>query len=282
MLSVLSQYSLMEQQTTERPFKAYPRTPVTIPSQTYSGTIPSSFYNAYPSTTHNSMSRHDSFMPMSVNTQMSATHTTSLAGQGPTHPSQQNQQSLRDMQSRMSCFQNNMQLNPTYMDISGNFKKESEDSAALGGPVGQEIPIPSGSVSTSADSTSKAQNAELDVLKDTQAGNCSDGSSSAEGDMSGIMVPPKKRPHSSVVDDHMAMRHMEPSNLTEEMKDGGYWEKRKKNNESAKRSRDARRMKEEQIALRVVYLEQENLQLRTEVSLLRSEIEKLRCMLYNG
>jgi hypothetical protein len=39
-------------------------------------------------------------------------------------------------------------------------------------------------------------------------------------------------------------------------KDNSYWEKRKKNNESAKRSREARRMKEEQIALRVVYLEQ--------------------------
>ena len=69
--------------------------------------------------------------------------------------------------------------------------------------------------------------------------------------------------------------------VPDEQKDGSYWEKRKKNNESAKRSREARRMKEEQIALRVVFLEQENLQLRTEVSLLKSEIEKLRCMLYN-
>lgn len=78
-------------------------------------------------------------------------------------------------------------------------------------------------------------------------------------------IPPKKRPH------------LTPDN----QKDGAYWEKRQKNNESAKRSREARRMKEEQIALRVVFLEQENLQLRTEVSLLKSEIEKLRCMLYN-
>lgn len=70
--------------------------------------------------------------------------------------------------------------------------------------------------------------------------------------------------------------------VPEEHKDGGYWEKRKKNNESAKRSRESRRMKEDQIAMRVVYLEQENLQLRTEVSLLKSEIEKLRCMLYNS
>ena len=78
-------------------------------------------------------------------------------------------------------------------------------------------------------------------------------------------MPPKKRQNSS----------------QDSQRDSAYWEKRKKNNESAKRSREARRMKEEQIALRVVYLEQENLQLRTEVSLLKGEIEKLRCMLYN-
>ena len=79
-------------------------------------------------------------------------------------------------------------------------------------------------------------------------------------------ILPKKRSHS----------------VPTEMKDNSYWDKRKKNNESAKRSREARRMKEEQIAMRVVYLEQENLQLRTEVSLLKTEIEKLRCMLYNS
>ena len=62
--------------------------------------------------------------------------------------------------------------------------------------------------------------------------------------------------------------------------DSAYWEKRRRNNESAKRSRDSRRLKEEQLALRVVYLEQENLQLHTEVSILKSEIERMRCMLY--
>ncbi len=65
-------------------------------------------------------------------------------------------------------------------------------------------------------------------------------------------------------------------------KDMGYWEKRRKNNESAKRSRDMRRMKEEHISVRVIYLEQENLQLRTENALLRSEVEKLRAMMYTG
>ncbi|KFD53797.1 hypothetical protein M514_05303 [Trichuris suis] len=73
-----------------------------------------------------------------------------------------------------------------------------------------------------------------------------------------------------------------PEPVPDHMKDKNYWERRKRNNESARRSRESRRMKEEQIALRVVYLEQENLQLRTEVSMLRSEIEKLRMILYNA
>lgn len=94
----------------------------------------------------------------------------------------------------------------------------------------------------------------------------SDSSSIKSGNEDDSGVPPKKRAHL----------------IPDEQRDDAYWEKRKKNNESAKRSREARRMKEEQIALRVVYLEQENLQLRTEVSLLKSEIEKLRCMLYNS
>ena len=94
----------------------------------------------------------------------------------------------------------------------------------------------------------------------------SDSNSVKSGNDEDSGVPPKKR---QIL-------------VPEEQRDDMYWDKRKKNNESAKRSREARRMKEEQIALRVVYLEQENLQLRTEVSLLKSEIEKLRCMLYNS
>lgn len=65
-----------------------------------------------------------------------------------------------------------------------------------------------------------------------------------------------------------------------ENKDETYWEKRRKNNESAKRSRDMRRSKEEHISIRVIYLEQENLQLKTELALMRNETEKLRAMLY--
>lgn len=70
--------------------------------------------------------------------------------------------------------------------------------------------------------------------------------------------------------------------LPDELKDDAYWERRRKNNEAAKRSRDARRAKEDEIAIRAAFLEQENLKLRVEVAALKSETAKLRCLLYNS
>ncbi|CAG7726606.1 unnamed protein product [Allacma fusca] len=68
----------------------------------------------------------------------------------------------------------------------------------------------------------------------------------------------------------------------QQMKDEAYWERRRKNNEAAKRSRDARRAKEDEIAIRAAFLEQENLKLRFELCALKSETAKLRCMLYSS
>ena len=79
-----------------------------------------------------------------------------------------------------------------------------------------------------------------------------------------IKAPPKKRCHS----------------IPDNQKDSSYWEKRRKNNDSAKRSRDGRRQKEEQIAMRMALLENENVRLRAETSLLQSEVDKLRYMIY--
>lgn len=62
--------------------------------------------------------------------------------------------------------------------------------------------------------------------------------------------------------------------------DPAYWEKRRKNNEAAKRSRDARRAKEDEIAIRCAFLEQENIKLRYEVAALRDETERYTAMLY--
>ena len=46
--------------------------------------------------------------------------------------------------------------------------------------------------------------------------------------------------------------------VPEEMKDDRYWEKREKNKEATRRSREAKRLKENQIVLRAAYLEKEN------------------------
>ena len=59
-------------------------------------------------------------------------------------------------------------------------------------------------------------------------------------------------------------------------KDEAYWERRRKNNEAAKRSRDARRQKENEIAMRASYLEQENIQLKMELVQLRTELGSIR------
>ncbi|XP_041351195.1 uncharacterized protein LOC121370146 [Gigantopelta aegis] len=69
--------------------------------------------------------------------------------------------------------------------------------------------------------------------------------------------------------------------VSEQSKDTAYWERRRKNNEAAKRSRDSRRQKEEEIAMRAAFLEQENLKLRAQVAILKNETAKLHYMLYN-
>lgn len=57
-------------------------------------------------------------------------------------------------------------------------------------------------------------------------------------------------------------KHYVPS----ESKDDKYWEKRVKNNFAARRSREARRLKENQIALRAAFLEKENKGLKDQVA----------------
>lgn len=71
-----------------------------------------------------------------------------------------------------------------------------------------------------------------------------------------------------------------PRNFPDSQKDDAYWERRRKNNDAAKRSRDARRAKEDEIAIRAALLEQENLRLRVEVATLKTETARLRCLLY--
>ncbi|MBN3273896.1 HLF factor, partial [Polyodon spathula] len=67
--------------------------------------------------------------------------------------------------------------------------------------------------------------------------------------------------------------------ISDEMKDDKYWARRRKNNMAAKRSRDARRLKENQIAIRAGFLEKENSALRQEVAELRKELGRCKNVL---
>ncbi|KAG7237631.1 hypothetical protein INR49_032077 [Caranx melampygus] len=67
--------------------------------------------------------------------------------------------------------------------------------------------------------------------------------------------------------------------VPDNMKDEKYWTRRYKNNEAAKRSRDARRLKENQISVRAAYLERENAALRQEVAEMRKELGRCRNIL---
>lgn len=63
------------------------------------------------------------------------------------------------------------------------------------------------------------------------------------------------------------------------LQDDKYWSRRYKNNEAAKRSRDARRLKENQITVRAAFLERENAALRQEVADMHKELGRCRNIL---
>ncbi|XP_070552669.1 thyrotroph embryonic factor-like [Ptychodera flava] len=69
--------------------------------------------------------------------------------------------------------------------------------------------------------------------------------------------------------------------IPEELKDDKYWERRKKNNIAAKRSRDARRVKENQIAIKASFLSKENVALKSEVTGLKKEVISLKKVIAN-
>ncbi|XP_012708423.1 TEF transcription factor, PAR bZIP family member b isoform X1 [Fundulus heteroclitus] len=67
--------------------------------------------------------------------------------------------------------------------------------------------------------------------------------------------------------------------VPDEQKDEKYWSRRKKNNVAAKRSRDARRLKENQITVRASFLERENAALRQQVAELRKDCGRCKNVL---
>lgn len=94
-------------------------------------------------------------------------------------------------------------------------------------------------------------------------------------------TPDGKALYPDTFDEADLVYHKRQRDGVAETKDEAYWERRRKNNEAAKRSRDMRRAKEEEIALRAACLEQENLKLRAQVAILKNDTAKLHYMLYN-
>ena len=74
----------------------------------------------------------------------------------------------------------------------------------------------------------------------------------------------------------LGVRKRKKQMVADENKDEKYWERRRKNNMAAKRSRDARRAKETHVAMRASYLEQENKGLAHELSQAKAENQLLR------
>nr|ADI44341.1 giant protein [Clogmia albipunctata] len=56
------------------------------------------------------------------------------------------------------------------------------------------------------------------------------------------------------------------------LRDNAYFERRKKNNAAAKKSRDRRRIKEDEIAIRAAFLERENIELKFELAAARKQL----------
>ncbi|XP_071079370.1 cyclic AMP-dependent transcription factor ATF-7-like [Haliotis cracherodii] len=142
--------------------------------------------------------------------------------------------------------------------------------------------------------TMAKQHMRVETTSPTRTGASSSGSSNNGTTMSPPLPncvspqprlpPPSSRP-SPMVSSTSALTaagRKRPRSLPDEQKDSAYWERRRKNNDAAKRSRDARRAKEDEIAIRAALLEQENLKLRVEVAALKTETARLRCMLYNS
>uniref|UniRef100_A0A1I7SDV4 BZIP domain-containing protein n=1 Tax=Bursaphelenchus xylophilus TaxID=6326 RepID=A0A1I7SDV4_BURXY len=69
-----------------------------------------------------------------------------------------------------------------------------------------------------------------------------------------------------------------PEPIPSDKKDQAYYAKRRKNNDAAKRSRDARRMKEEQTAKRAAELEHENQTLKQQLQSLQEQLSYYRAL----
>ena len=294
MLSILPyDRSSGQRDTTERPFKSYHRAPVSLqgsslyPSLTQSSLsgalgLSNSYNSGLSSTGQNTSPTGSGNMDVRTHTGLPDPYGSHGGlmdmSQSSMHRMQYKQEQLYGMHSSLSGpggYPSHPYMNhsgtgngmPDLPDLTNgvNPTTTNTDMLTKGGDLQSHTPAHMNTVSSTTGVPGMINAGEPRLNGTVPSPNLGSPVLTPPGASNSIKMPPKKRPLS----------------VPDDLKDNSYWEKRKKNNDSAKRSRDGRRMKEEQIAMRVVYLEQENLQLRTEASLLKSEIEKLRCMLYS-
>ncbi|OQV26070.1 hypothetical protein BV898_00198 [Hypsibius exemplaris] len=85
---------------------------------------------------------------------------------------------------------------------------------------------------------------------------------------------------SSVSNSHASRRpRSEKKPIPAEKKDGKYFERRKRNNHAAKKSRDYRKQREDEVAMRANQLEKDNAILKAQLHTLREEATSLQQML---
>ena len=77
--------------------------------------------------------------------------------------------------------------------------------------------------------------------------------------------------------DYSKLDHSTSEKPNSSSKDDSYWEKRRKNNEAARRSRNVRKAKEQETALRAEFLEKENERIKMQLSLMTSHIMSCNC-----
>lgn len=79
---------------------------------------------------------------------------------------------------------------------------------------------------------------------------------------------PDSSPSGSSIEDNFDSKasRKKRKSVSDEIKYIDFWTKRRKNNEAAKRSRDAKRLQENETAIRLAFLEEENFNLKFEIT----------------
>lgn len=167
-------------------------------------------------------------------------------------------------------------------------KSAKTAASAVASPPGNPVSPPAPQLASSSliVAAPSAMTASMSSASSTHSSMSSDGESFSEAPTraspsSGLVapLPTSTTGLSSSSQPSSSSRKRSMRTLPTEQKDDAYWERRRKNNEAAKRSRDARRAKEDEIAIRAAFLEQENLRLRVDLAAARQEVEKLRTAL---